>query len=68
MGNGKQTLWLDQYGQPIWAKTLKELREKAGGGAMHKQYVDKLDGTTVHNGYIVGSRWFTAYAPIELPA
>lgn len=29
---GKETLYIDQYGQPVWARTVKELREKCGGG------------------------------------
>jgi len=28
-------------------------------------YCDKRDGRTVHCGYVVGRRWFTAYAPVE---
>ncbi len=68
MLNGTQTLFIDQYGQPVWAKTLAELREKAGGGRASKQYGDKKDGRTVHNGYVVGARWFTAFAPIEVEA
>lgn len=63
--NGQLTLFIDQYGQPIWARTVKELRAKVGGGRVSKQYCDKKDGRTVHNGYVVGDRWFTAYRPIE---
>ncbi len=68
MKDGKQTLYLDQYGDPILARTVKELREKVGGGKVSKMYVDKLDGTTKHVGYIVGRHWFRAYRPIELAA
>lgn len=60
-------LWIDQYGQPVWARTVRELREKVGGGAVSKMYVDKLDGRTVHVGYVVGRRWFTKYMPVEAP-
>lgn len=65
---GELTLFIDQYGAPVWARTAKELREKVGTGKVSKQYVDKKDGSTVHNGYVVGRRWFSAYRPIELPA
>lgn len=66
--NGKQTLFIDQYGSKLWARTVRELRERAGGGRVSKMYVDKLDMTAVHCGYVVGQRWFTAYHPVELPA
>lgn len=59
------TLFIDQFGTPVWARTVKELREKCGGGRVSKQYNDKKDGSVVHNGYVVGSRWFTAFSPIE---
>ena len=67
---GKWTLYIDQYGNKLMARTVKELREAAGGGAVHKLYQDKVDPTrrTFHIGYCVGSRWFTAYTPVELPA
>lgn len=70
--NGKPILYIDQYGQKLWAKTVKELREKAGGGRVFKIYVDKIAGEhagkSVHCGYGVGSRWFSAFAPVEIPA
>ena len=68
MTKRKTLLFLDQYGRPVWAKTVKELREKAGGGRVSRQFTDKKDGATVHTGYGVGARWFTMYAPIERPA
>jgi hypothetical protein len=61
-------LFIDQYGEPIWARTVKELREKVGGGRVGNVYVDKKDGRTVHCGYVVGRRWFHRFAPVELPA
>jgi hypothetical protein len=30
------TLYVDQYGETVWAHTLRELREKAGGGRLSK--------------------------------
>ena len=66
--NGEMIMFIDQYGETIWCRTVKELRERASGGKVSKQYVDKNDGRTVHNGYVVGSRWFTAFKPVEIPA
>ena len=69
--NGKLTLFVDQYGDRIYAPTPRELREKAGGGRLFKVYVDKIAGDhagkSVHVGYGVGHRWFNAFAPIEIP-
>ncbi len=65
-------LFIDQYGQREWARTVKELRAKCGGGKVSKMYVDKIAGPnagkSVHCGYIVGARWFTRYAPVEFLA
>ena len=59
-------LWIDQYGQPIWARTVKELREKCGGGRISKMYRDDpLTKRVDHVGYVVGSRWFWRYAPVK---
>jgi hypothetical protein len=59
-------LWIDQYGQHVWARTLKELRLKCGGGRIGKVYRDDpLTKRTTHCGYFVGSRWFSRYAPVE---
>lgn len=61
-------LYVDQYGDTVYARTLKELQEKAGGGKIDKMCVDKTDGSTVHTGYVVGKRWFEHYKKIEVPA
>ena len=62
--NGQMTLYLDQRGNPFWAKTLKELREQVKG-AVNKMYVDKKDGSTKHVGYVIGDHWLTAHIPYE---
>jgi hypothetical protein len=59
-------LFIDQYGEPVWARTVKELRAKAGDGRVSKMYTDKKDGRTVHSGYVVGRRWFSRFAPVEI--
>jgi hypothetical protein len=66
--NGKPVLYLDQYGNKWLARTVRELREKIGGGRVSKMYVDKKDGRTVHNGYVIGQHWCTAFVHLELPA
>ena len=65
--NGKQTLYMDQWGNKFWAKTVKSLRDKVGGGRISKMYVDKKDGSVVHCGYVIGQHWLTAYRPVEIP-
>jgi hypothetical protein len=61
------TLFVDQYGSHVVARSAKELLEKAGGSKASKQYVDTKDGRTLWTGYVVGRRWFTAfrYAEVE---
>lgn len=66
--NGKSLLFVDQYGGTVYASTVRELRQKAGGGRVAKMYQDKRDGGTVHTGYVVGRRWFTMFQPVEVPA
>ena len=61
-------LYIDQFGARIWARTVKQLREQVGGGRVSKMYVDKLDGRTVHIGYVIGKHWLAAYVPLERPA
>ncbi len=62
---GKQTMYIDQYGNRFYAKTLKELREKLGGGKISKMYVDGKDGKTYHIGYVVGKHWLNAFTPLR---
>ncbi len=63
--NGKQVLYIDQYGERIWAHTVKELRKKAGSGRVFKIYRDRGE-KTIHVGYGVGQRWFSAFVPLEV--
>ena len=62
------TLYVDQHKRLIWARTVRELRDRAGGGRISKMYCDKADGQIVHIGYVIGRRWFSAYVPLEKPA
>lgn len=63
--------WIDQYGRVVFARTIKELRERAGGGRVFKIYKDCASVThgtiTKHVGYGVGHRWFNEFAPVERP-
>lgn len=59
-------LWIDQHGRNLWAHTVKELRDKCGGGKVSKMYRDDpLTKRAVHCGYVVGSRWFSKFQPVE---
>lgn len=64
----RPTLFVDQWGNKIWASTLKELRDKCGvKTSAAKQYSDRKDGT-YWTGYVIGDRWFTAFNPAAVPA
>lgn len=67
---GNKVLYLDQWGNRFYAKTLRELRLQIGTGGcrMSKMYRDKKDGTCVHVGYVIGQHWLTAYVPLEIAA
>lgn len=60
------TLFRDQYGRTIIARSRMELVETAGGGKVSKMYSDKRDGRTVWCGYVVGANWFTAFKWVEV--
>ena len=68
--NGKQTLYIDQWGNHWHSNTVKDLRSQIGMGGkkVSKIYRDKTDGSLVHVGYVVGKHWLTAYQPIERTA
>lgn len=58
---------MDQYGNVLYARSLKELRAQCGG-SVSRMYSDfsappNID-ITLHTGYVVGSRWFAVYAPL----
>lgn len=62
--NGRLMLYIDQWGNHWWARTVKELQKQLGGH-VSKMYMDFKDGTTAHTGYVVGKHWCTAYAPYK---
>lgn len=59
-------LFVDQYGNKIYAHTVKELRSKVGmgGSKVSRMFISTIDGKDKHIGYVVGKQWFTMYAPI----
>lgn len=65
MLRGKTTLFIDQDGKMVYAKTTRELREKIRG-RISKMYIT-INDITYHIGYIVGDRWLSAYMPIMIP-
>ena len=64
--NGEPTLFIDQYGQRYWARSVKELKSKVGVQHCSKMYLDKKDGSVVHCGYVLGEHWLTAFKPVEV--
>ncbi len=66
--NGCPILYVDQYGTLWPARSVRELRRRLGGGRISKMYVDRLDGSAVHIGYVIGSHWCTAFARVTWPA
>ena len=56
-------LYISQYGDKFYAKTLKELREQIPGRCS-KMYVDR-NGKTFEVGYVIGQLWLTTYVPLE---
>lgn len=62
------TLYVDQHGSKIYARSVKELKEKVGPGKVSKIYREINGDVTHHCGYSVGARWFDAYAPVMVRA
>ena len=55
---------IDQYGQTyhdLGKHPRKELMERLGFRKSSKMYRDKIDGTAIHVGYVIGQRWCRLY-------
>jgi len=63
MNGDKITLYVDQYGNTVLARTVKELQQKVGG-TLSKVYEDRC-GKTYHVGYRIGDRWFSSWVTKE---
>lgn len=63
----KQTLFIDQWGNRFYSKTIKKLRSQINRGSsrVSKMYRDTKNGT-IQVGYVIGKHWLTAYQPVEL--
>jgi len=60
-------LFIDQYGRSRgYHRTLKSLLDACCRTRAAKMYADKLDGTTVQVGYVIGPDWLTAYHRVEV--
>lgn len=59
-------LFIDQYGNKFFAHTVKDLRAQIGmgGSKVEKMYCDRMDGSVIHTGYVIGKHWLTMYAPV----
>lgn len=67
---GKLMLYLDQWGNRWFARTVGELREQIGMGGcrVSKMFRDCKDGGAVHVEYVVGQHWCEAFQPVRRPA
>ncbi len=54
---------IDQYGQTYHGLKYpgKELMGMRGCSSASKMHVDKIDGSSVHCGYVIGGHWLTLY-------
>ena len=66
--NGKLFLYLDQFGNHFYARTVKALRVQieGGGSRVSKMYVDGKDGLPLHVGYVIGRYWLSIFEPVEI--
>jgi hypothetical protein len=66
MNRKPATLYLDQYGNQWFARTVAELRKQigAGGSRVTRMYEDR-GNRVIHVGYVIGQHWCRAFAPIE---
>ena len=63
--NGKLMLYLDQFGNYFYARTVKV---GSSGSRIAKMYVENgADGEPRHIGYVIAGHWLRMFAPIELP-
>ncbi len=65
--NKPSRLFLDQYGNRFYAKTVVELKNQIPG-KVSIMYQDKADGSTWRTGYVIGQHWLTEFARVEKPA
>lgn len=60
-------LFVDQYGNKFYCRTVKELCAKLDRTKAAKMYSDDKNGVW-HVGYVIGDHWLTEYAPVRRKA
>lgn len=65
----KLLLYMDQFGNHFYARSVKELRQQIGmgGSRVSRMYEDRKDEPPVHIGYIIGGHWLMMFEPVERP-
>lgn len=65
----RNRIFIDNYGHVHYARSVADLAEQLGRarGTARRIYRDKLDGTTVHCGYVIGHYWCDEVARVEKP-
>lgn len=65
----KLLLYMDQFGNHFYARSVKELRQQIGrgGSRISRLYQDRKDGSVVHTGYVIGGHWLMMFEPVEIP-
>lgn len=61
----KEKLYVDQYGNKFFARTVKELKEKVGSGKVSKMH-QTTGKKNYHVGYVVGGHWLKCYESVEV--
>lgn len=61
-------LYMDQHGQIVWARTVKELQQSCRGKVSKMYCDDAVTKQSFHVGYVVGKRWFSEFTPTRTPA
>ena len=67
----KMTLFIDQHGHHIFARTLKELCSKSPWQSpkvskMYRDIKPEHGGGVAWVGYVVGRSWFEAFRPVRV--
>lgn len=65
--DGRTVLFVDQYGDKVYAKSRRDLAEKIGSSHIERMYID-AKGETLHCGYIIAGRWLGAFVAHAVPA
>ena len=62
----KQTkLFISQYWDKFYAKTIKELKEQVWPWKIDKMYIDKKNWDTIQTGYVIWQLRLNRFIPFE---